>query len=90
MDGVSKEPIIGMVNPEILEYVQHVVRCGASARISPTGERLKPYSSYLEYEQEGKEKSWTELTLGRTMMCTTAVEEFLLGTAKYAFSVVGF
>ena len=51
LHGVFKEPIVATVDPEILEYVQHVVKFGAPFRTPNTGEQIKskPYSSYLEY-----------------------------------------
>ena len=57
--GVFKGEVVATVDPEILEYAQHVVKFGAPSRIPKTGERVKskPYSSYIEYEQEGVEKT---------------------------------
>ena len=62
-----------------MEYLHYVYLHGAPARIPLDGTRVtnKPYTSYLDSEEEGMVTQWEELVHGRILMGSSKNEPWL-------------
>ena len=79
--GLADKDLGGLVDPDLLAFVQEIARNGVAARSAEAGPRwrTKPHRSVLEHLEEAYQKMWKDAHRGRALLCSAEHDAALTG-----------